>query len=185
MKFLWSSIESVRDIILTSNMNYKLFLITCMVAVSLIVVQAPVASASYKSDVIEQINSVRKTGAYCGDRWYPPVKKVKHNKKLRRAAKKHSRSMANDNYFSHYGNTRKTKTPWKRIRKERYYYRAAGEVIAGGHKTPESVVAAWMRSPGHCRVIMNPRYKHVGVGRTRNSDSRWGVYWVVDFGRKK
>ncbi len=34
----------------------------------------------------------------------------------------------------------------------------------GGNKTPEEVVGNWINSPGHYKNIMNPDYKHLGVG---------------------
>ena len=43
-----------------------------------------------------------------------------------------------------------------------YWY--AGENIAMGQPTPESVVTAWMNSPGHKANILNANYTHIGVG---------------------
>lgn len=39
-----------------------------------------------------------------------------------------------------------------------------GENVASGHKTPEDVVAGWMRSPGHRANILHKPYKSIGVG---------------------
>ncbi len=43
-------------------------------------------------------------------------------------------------------------------------YRAAGENLAYGFKTPEKLVAAWMNSEGHRRNILDSDFKYVGVG---------------------
>lgn len=43
-------------------------------------------------------------------------------------------------------------------------YRAVGENLAYGFKTPETVVAAWMNSEGHRRNILDPDFKYVGCG---------------------
>lgn len=39
-----------------------------------------------------------------------------------------------------------------------------GENAASGQKTPEDVVAGWMRSPGHRANILHKAYKSIGVG---------------------
>lgn len=43
-------------------------------------------------------------------------------------------------------------------------YRGAGENIAYGQSTPQQVVSAWMRSPGHRANILSTRYTAVGTG---------------------
>lgn len=43
-------------------------------------------------------------------------------------------------------------------------YRAAGENLAYGYKTPQTVVAAWMNSEGHRRNNLDPDFKYVGIG---------------------
>ena len=43
-------------------------------------------------------------------------------------------------------------------------YRAAGENLAYGFKTPETLVAAWMNSEGHRRNILDPDFKYIGIG---------------------
>jgi uncharacterized protein YkwD len=46
-----------------------------------------------------------------------------------------------------------------------FKYKAAGENLAFGFKTPEAFVAAWMNSEGHRRNILDPDFKYIGVGR--------------------
>lgn len=41
---------------------------------------------------------------------------------------------------------------------------SAGENIATGYPTPDTVVAAWMASLGHCRNILSPQFTFVGTG---------------------
>ena len=41
-----------------------------------------------------------------------------------------------------------------------------GENVAAGQPTPERVVAAWMASPTHRAVQLNPEFTLLGVGRT-------------------
>ncbi|MDQ6674240.1 MAG: CAP domain-containing protein [Chloroflexota bacterium] len=59
-----------------------------------------------------------------------------------------------------------------------------GENIAEGYQTPEAVVAAWMASPPHRANILNSSYRDIGVGLVVRSGSRYGYYWVQDFGAR-
>lgn len=43
-------------------------------------------------------------------------------------------------------------------------YRAAGENLAYGFKTPEALVTAWMNSEGHRRNNLDPDFKYAGIG---------------------
>ncbi len=45
-----------------------------------------------------------------------------------------------------------------------FKYRAAGENLAYGFKTPEALVEAWMNSEGHRRNVLDSDFKYVGVG---------------------
>lgn len=57
-------------------------------------------------------------------------------------------------------------------------YKACGENIAYGQKSPEAVMNAWMNSSGHRANIMNPNFKYIGVGYYQTN----GVnYWVQEF----
>jgi uncharacterized protein YkwD len=58
-------------------------------------------------------------------------------------------------------------------------YRAAGENIAYGQRTPQEVVTGWMNSPGHRANIMNPSFGKVGIGVYK--DSNGTIYWTQLF----
>ena len=58
-------------------------------------------------------------------------------------------------------------------------YRTAGENIAKGQKTAESVMKGWMNSSGHRANILSSAYTHIGVGYAK--DSRGNTYWVQMF----
>jgi uncharacterized protein YkwD len=61
-------------------------------------------------------------------------------------------------------------------------YREIGENIAGGQLTPEEVVAAWMRSPGHRANLLNPTFREIGVAHFAGNHTHYAHYWVQDFG---
>jgi uncharacterized protein YkwD len=50
-----------------------------------------------------------------------------------------------------------------------------GEITASGYYTAESVVNAWMNSPGHRDNILRPEFKLIGSGYVNG-------YWTVQFG---
>jgi len=62
-------------------------------------------------------------------------------------------------------------------------YSVAAENIAWGQETPESVMRAWLWSPGHRRNIMSTSNTNIGCGACK--DSRGRLYWCVCFGRPK
>lgn len=55
-----------------------------------------------------------------------------------------------------------------------------GENIAYGYSTAQSVVDAWLASPGHRANIENPSYVSTGLGAAQSAST--GVYWAQDFG---
>jgi uncharacterized protein YkwD len=66
-----------------------------------------------------------------------------------------------------------------------YDWQTAGENIATGMPTPRSVVSSWMRSPDHCRNILNPSFRDLGTGVTPSAAGVWATQpstWAEDFG---
>lgn len=97
------------------------------------------------------------------------------NNEVGRVAQIKAQDMMNNNYFSHtspnYG------TPFQMLNNYGIKYNYAGENIAKGQKTPESVVAAWMNSEGHKANILNPKYTQIGIGYAKSNSP----YWVQIF----
>ncbi len=58
-------------------------------------------------------------------------------------------------------------------------FRAAGENIAWGQRSPEEVMNGWMNSSGHRANILNSNYTKIGVGYYQNSSGR--NYWTQLF----
>lgn len=93
---------------------------------------------------------------------------------LNRVAQIKAEDMAKNNYFSHTSPT--YGSPFDMMKKFGINYSYAGENIAMGYRTPESVMEAWMNSPGHRKNILNPNFTEIGVGFTSD-----GYYWVQHF----
>ena len=58
-------------------------------------------------------------------------------------------------------------------------YRAAGENIAMGQRTPEEVMDGWMNSSGHRANILNGTFTSIGVGYY--VDGAGAAHWVQIF----
>jgi uncharacterized protein YkwD len=115
------------------------------------------------------------------------------NTRLEAAAQGHSNSMVADDYFEHVAPN--GLTPLARVRAAGYLRNpragyAIGENIACGTlwlATPQSIVSAWMNSPGHRANILNPRYRETGIGVSpqapaSQSGGQSGATYTQDFG---
>lgn len=97
--------------------------------------------------------------------------------KLMAAAREKSLDMQKNNYFSHTSPT--FGSPFDRLKALGISYKAAGENIAKGQRTPQEVVTAWMNSPGHRANIMSTSFTHIGVGYVES-----GHHWTQQFIKK-
>jgi uncharacterized protein YkwD len=88
----------------------------------------------------------------------PPLKLAEP---LNRAAQLHAEDLATHNFFSHTGSD--GSSVGSRVTRENY--RTVGEnIYRGTRSAPEQGIAGWMRSPGHRRNLLSPRFTEVGFG---------------------
>jgi uncharacterized protein YkwD len=105
---------------------------------------------------------------------------VSHNPQLADAADDYGCTMIRDGYFGHYHPVT-GEGPGERTAAAGYRYRAVGENLAAGQRTPAEVVDDWMNSTeGHRENILNPMWSDVGVGVRTGGE--YGIYWVLEFG---
>ncbi len=133
-----------------------------------------VPAGTYAEEVVRLINLERRNAGL------PPYKVNAH---LTLIAEEHSAYMRDHGCFDH-------RCPGEVSPAERacaagytpYCWGACfvGETIAAGYRTPASVVAAWMGSPGHRDILLNGELREIGVGYVVGGD--WGTYWTADFG---
>lgn len=135
-----------------------------------------------EAQVFGLVNQRRAAGATCGGVFKPPVPALTLDTRLRCAARKHSKDMGTNNFFSHTGSNGSTFT--QRITSAGYVWKAAGENIAAGYSTAQAVVNGWMTSTGHCNNIMNGNFKNIGIGYYYNSAATYDHYWTQDFGKQ-
>ena len=93
-----------------------------------------------------------------------------------RVARHKTEGMMNHVYFSHdspvYGSF------FDMLNNFNIPYYAAGENIARGFVTPQSVVDAWMASPNHRQNILSKSFTQAGAGYSTDGTSH---YWSIIF----
>ena len=136
----------------------------------------------FEARVLRLTNSARGHKRKCGGKWMKKVRALSWSPTLASSADGHSADMATNDFFSHY--SRSGASPFDRMRAAGYSHRPVGENIAAGLPGAAAVVKTWLKSPGHCRAIMDPRAREIGVGRVAGS-GRYEVYWTQDFGALK
>lgn len=134
--------------------------------------------SSFKQEFLDLINQTRTKGCKCGNTWYAPAPPLIWNDNLEDAAKGHAKDMARQNYFSH--ESKDGRSMSTRILRSGYEFKGwksfmTGENIAFGQTSIPEVMAGWFKSEGHCKNLMNPGFKEVGVAESNK-------YWVQDFG---
>ncbi|WP_309569958.1 CAP domain-containing protein [Deinococcus sp.] len=139
-------------------------------------------SGTFAQRVLDLTNAARAQARTCGTTSYAATTLLTYNAALGQAAQGHATDMATKNYFSH--TSQDGRTFDQRITAAGYAWTRIAENIAAGQTTPESVVAGWLTSAGHCANIMNPALKELGVGYAYNAGSTYGHYWVQDFGTR-
>ena len=128
-----------------------------------------------KTVIVSKINKVREKGCICSGEYYAPVHPVTWNETLYKSALSHAKDMSKNRFFDHYSS--KGENIGERLDKFGYYWMHAGENLGEGQKTFDEVMRDWIASYTHCRMLMNPDVKEVGVAKYRR-------YWVQHFGTK-
>jgi uncharacterized protein YkwD len=116
---------------------------------------------------------------------------LKSNKKLQKAARRHSQKMTGSGCFAHQCpgegdlGIRLQSVGWLIGGLTKWLY---GENLAwgrGGHGTPRAIVKAWMHAPGHRANVLQVAFRELGVGfahgSPHSSGGSAGMY-TVDFG---
>ncbi|GLR16887.1 hypothetical protein GCM10007940_15020 [Portibacter lacus] len=129
-----------------------------------------------KSIALDKVNAVRQEGCSCGGKKMPPVGKVTWSETLYKSANAHAIDMLKNNYFSHY--SKKGEDVGKRVDKFDYNWLVVGENIAEGQRNFDQALEDWLKSPSHCKMIMDGKVNEMGIAHA-------GKYWVQHFGKQK
>jgi uncharacterized protein YkwD len=143
--------------------------------------QQTVSTPQFRHEFLKEINHVRQRGCNCGVTYMQPAPPVVWNDQLEIAALGHARDMALNNYFSHTskdGRTMKDRMAAVGYTMNGFRSFTIGENIAMGQESIAEVMSGWFKSTGHCKNLMNPDFREVGVAEYNN-------YWVQDFGGRE
>ncbi len=130
--------------------------------------------------LLAQVNAARAKPRMCGGKRFAAARPLAWSSALGSAAQRHSRSMAERDYFSH--NDPNGDSPFDRARAAGYRGKQVGENIAAGQGSPRAAMDSWLASPGHCANLMNPRFTQVGAAYAAQTRSENGIYWTMMFG---
>ncbi|TFB13398.1 sporulation protein [Filobacillus milosensis] len=122
---------------------------------------------AFEQQVVELVNQERQKRG---------LQPLKVSVELSDVAREKSRDMAKNNYFSHTSPT--YGSPFNMMKQFGIDYRAAGENIAMGQRSPEQVMNGWMNSDGHRKNILSSNFTHIGVGYVESNGS---TYWTQMF----
>jgi uncharacterized protein YkwD len=135
-----------------------------------------VSSRSYARSVECVLNAQRAAHGLPG---------LRHDRRLARAAGRFSRSMVTERFFAHVSPS--GSTLGERARAAGYGGAGLGETIgwgSGSLATPAAIVEQWMNSPPHRAIILDGRFRRVGLGVANGSpEGEAGAATVTaDFG---
>lgn len=136
---------------------------------------APISFNVNSQQLVTLVNKYRAEGCTCGNDRMAAAPPITWNETLGKTAFLHSKDMNDNNYFSH--TAKDGSSAGDRITKQGYAWSTYGENIAKGYANEKAVIEGWIQSEGHCRNIMNPNFKEMGVGKE-------GEYWTQVFGTK-
>ena len=134
--------------------------ILAVFAVSLFAESAAAQAPSAERLMVQHINQARNARG---------LPSLRHSRSLTVSSRRFGRRILRTDRFGHAS----------RILASRRF-RALGEILAyhrGYRARIRSTLARWLRSPGHRRVLLSRRFRHVGAGSMR------ATTWVAQFGR--
>jgi len=155
-----------------------------------------ISLSNFSSYTINYINKIRAKKSSCA----PATTPLKYNNALEAAAMAHAKDMALNKYLEHFGSgsatdVAKTQNSSKFYERILFFgypaktYDLVGEGVTytkyKAYKTKnlkklfKYAMDTLMNDYEHCKIIMNPRFKDVGVGYYQTKDR---VYWVLDLG---
>lgn len=133
----------------------------------------------YQADMLRKVNAARASARSCGSEQFAPAEPLTYNCPIEGAAEHHSNDMASNNFFSHTGSD--GLRVGARVTATGYEWSVVGENIAAGYDDVDTVVQAWLDSPGHCRNIMEPRFSQFAVRRVDTNTADYDNYWTQVF----
>lgn len=122
--------------------------------------------------VLYELNQLRSQGCRCGKDYMAPAGPLVWNHTLYEVSRDYARLLFEHNWFSHISPTGKTLAD--RLDAIGYDWQRIGENLGRGYDDFYAVFKAWLDSPSHCKMLMDPEVTHIGM-------SKYHDYWVQSF----
>jgi len=116
--------------------------------------------------------------------------RLRSNATLRHSAIYKARRIADCKVFTHTPCGDELAVPFKQAQLSRTGDWLVGENLAWGidaDATPRAILAKWLRSPSHRKVLLTERFSHLGLRRRRlrmKGAPAGSVIWVAHLGRR-
>jgi uncharacterized protein YkwD len=140
-------------------------------------------TGSTLQSMLDDLNAARGQEQDCGGTLYPAQPPLQWSSSLADIAMQHSMDMAQNGYFSH------TSLDGTSMGNRVFPYwngTTVGENIAASSidRSDNYVVGLWLDSPGHCALLMDPDFTHVGVAKAHDPDNgyTYKYFWTMDVG---
>jgi len=130
-------------------------------------------------ELLTLTNIQRAKDCKCASKKQKAVGLLVWNDNLAAAAQEQAEYLIKKKSISHTG--AHGSDPASRAKKHGYSWSYVGENIAKGQESLEDVVKSWMKSPPHCRNIMNGNYTEFGAAVVVAKNGQ--LIWVQVFGR--
>ena len=124
--------------------------------------------------VMTKINILRSSGSICGQEKLPPVGPLQWDNNLYAVSKQYANYMNKYDHFDHL--SRNGEDLGDRLDRYGYKWQKIGENLGYGYDDFNKVLDAWIESPTHCKMLMDPDVTHMGM-------SKKGKYWAQSFAR--
>ena len=127
------------------------------------------AQSAFEREVVRLTNQARVSGVTCGGKYRAPTHPLIWNSGLARAARAWSRRLSSTGKLTHAGMRQRINAVGLKACGKRLNW---GENVAY-NQSPQRVVARWLKSASHCKNIMNPQYRMIGVGMVQKGTRQY------------
>lgn len=141
----------------------------------------PFIAASTDSAGMIYFNKARSISQICGEEWFTSASELQWDQELAKAAADHANDLIRNSIRGHVGSDGSRVRD--RVNKYTRDFGSLGEIISYGRNETCGSVPVFLRSKGHCRLLMNPKFSHLGIATIPSQSGKRGMV-IVKLGRK-
>lgn len=135
--------------------------ILCVIVAFVSAVPSSVMAQDYDAELVkEMVNDARTESRYCGSKSCPSVGALISDHRLDSIALAHAKDMAEHDRLSHVDSNGRGAS--ERLDDAGYVWWVYAENIAEGYRDEADLLDGWLKSPRHCKNIMDADVTHFG-----------------------